>query len=92
MGVPIPVIEKKSLALGVLERGYSIIGTSGRIDEVAEKFEAELDLIVGSRRDRDDAPPHRPRDPDDARRRVNALEQVMIPELYRQNEVHQDHD
>ena len=30
----------------MLERGYGIISTSGRIDETAERFEAELDLLI----------------------------------------------
>ena len=46
MGVPVPIIEKKRFAKSLLERGYSILGVSGRIDEAAEKFEAELDLII----------------------------------------------
>jgi V/A-type H+-transporting ATPase subunit D len=83
MGVPIPVIEKKSLSLGVLERGYSIIGTSGRIDEVAERFEAELDLIVGLA-ETETTLRRIGHEILMTRRRVNALEQVMIPELYRQ--------
>lgn len=83
MGVSIPVIEKKSLALTALERGYSIIGTSGRIDEVAEKFEAELDLIVGLA-ETETTLRRIGHEILMTRRRVNALEQVMIPELYRQ--------
>jgi V/A-type H+-transporting ATPase subunit D len=83
MGVPIPVIEKKSLSLTALERGYSIIGTSGRIDEVAEKFEAELDLIVGLA-ETETTLRRIGQEILMTRRRVNALEQVMIPELYRQ--------
>jgi V/A-type H+-transporting ATPase subunit D len=80
MGVPVPLIEKRSVTKSVLERGYSIIGTSGRIDETAEKYEAELDLIIGLaetetslRRLGDEIQMNR--------RRVNALEQVLIPEL-----------
>ncbi len=83
MGVSIPVIEKKSLSLTALERGYSIIGTSGRIDEVAEKFEAELDLIVGLA-ETETTLRRIGQEILMTRRRVNALEQVMIPELYRQ--------
>lgn len=83
MGVPIPVIEKKSLSLTALERGYSIIGTSGRIDEVAEKFEAELDLIIVLA-ETETTLRRIGHEILMTRRRVNALEQVMIPELYRQ--------
>ena len=67
----------------LLDRGYSILGVSGRVDEVAEKFEAELDLIIilaetetSLRRLGSEIQMNR--------RRVNALEQVLIPELKRQ--------
>ncbi len=83
MGVPIPVIEKKSLALSVLERGYSIIGTSGRVDEVAEKFEAEVDLII-KLAETETTLRRIGHEILMTRRRVNALEQVMIPELFRE--------
>ncbi len=60
-----------------------MIGTSGRIDETAERYEAALDLIIGLaetetslRRLGDEIQMNR--------RRVNALEQVLIPELKRQ--------
>ncbi|MGD0172112.1 MAG: V-type ATP synthase subunit D [Halobacteriota archaeon] len=80
MGVPVPLVERKTVTKSVLERGYSMIGTSGRIDETAERYEAELDLIIGLaetetslRRLGDEIQMNR--------RRVNALEQVLIPEL-----------
>jgi len=83
MGVPVPLVEKRSVVKSVLERGYSIIGMSGRIDEVAEQYEAELDLIIelaetetSLRRLGDEIQMNR--------RRVNALEQVLIPELKKQ--------
>lgn len=83
MGVPIPVIEKRSFSLSVLERGYSPIGISGRIDEVAERFQEELDLIVGLA-ETETTLRRIGHEILMTRRRVNALEQVMIPELYRQ--------
>ena len=46
MGVPVPVIEKKRVSKNMLERGYGIITTSARIDETAERYEAELDLLI----------------------------------------------
>ncbi|HYA33221.1 MAG TPA: V-type ATP synthase subunit D [Candidatus Bathyarchaeia archaeon] len=83
MGVPVPLVERKTVTKSVLERGYSMIGTSGRIDETAERYEAELDLIIGLaetetalRRLGDEIQMNR--------RRVNALEQVLIPELKQQ--------
>jgi V/A-type H+-transporting ATPase subunit D len=83
MGVPVPIIEKKRFVKSLLDRGYSILGVSGRVDEAAEKFEAELDLIIilaetetSLRRLGSEIQMNR--------RRVNALEQVLIPELKRQ--------
>jgi V/A-type H+/Na+-transporting ATPase subunit D len=83
MGVPVPLVERKSVSKSVLDRGYSMIGTSGRIDEAAERYETELDLIIvlaetetSLRRLGDEI--------QNNRRRVNALEQVLIPELKRQ--------
>ena len=50
MGVPVPVIEKKRVSKNMLERGYGIITTSARIDETAERYEVELDLLISSPR------------------------------------------
>lgn len=83
MGIPVPVIEKKRVSLSLLERGYSILGVSGRIDETAEKFEAELDLIIGLA-ETETALKRLGDEIQMNRRRVNALEQVLIPELKKQ--------
>jgi len=83
MGVPVPVIEKKRVSKSVLERGYSIIGVSGRIDEAAEKFEAELDLIIALA-ETETALKRLGGEIQMTRRRVNALEQVLIPDLKKQ--------
>jgi V/A-type H+/Na+-transporting ATPase subunit D len=83
MGVPVPVIEKKSLVQSAIDRGYSITGVSSRIDEVAEKFEVELDLITGLA-ETETALRRLGEEIQMNRRRVNALEQVLIPELKRQ--------
>jgi V/A-type H+-transporting ATPase subunit D len=83
MGVPVPLIEKVRLSKGTFERGYSIIGVSGRIDEAAEKYEAELDLII-SLAETETSLRRLGGEIQMTRRRVNALEQVLIPELRRQ--------
>jgi len=83
MGVPVPVIQKKSVAMNVMQRGYGLIGTSSRINEAAEKFEAEMDMIIRLaetettlRRIGNEIQMNR--------RRVNALDQIIIPELKEQ--------
>jgi len=83
MGVPVPVLEKKRVSKSVLERGYSIISTSGRIDEAAEKFEMELDLIIGLA-ETETSLKRLGGEIQMTRRRVNALEQVLIPDLKKQ--------
>ncbi|MDI3280167.1 MAG: V-type ATP synthase subunit D [Bacillota bacterium] len=83
MGVPVPEVKKKSVRRSALERGYSVTGVSSRIDEAAERYEQELDIILdmaatetkmrrlGEELQR-------------TRRRVNALERVVIPALAEQ--------
>ena len=83
MWIAVPIIEKKRVSKSVLERGYSIISMSGRIDEAAEKFEMELDLIIGLA-ETETALKRLGGEIQMTRRRVNALEQVLIPELKRQ--------
>ncbi|KQC04332.1 MAG: ATPase [Methanoculleus sp. SDB] len=83
MGVPVPVIQKLSVSRRICERGYSILGVSGRIDEVAEKYEREIDLIIGLA-ETETALRRIGGEIQMTRRRVNALEQVMIPELKQQ--------
>ena len=80
MGVPVPVIEKKRISKSTMERGYGIISTSGRIDETAERFEAELDLLI-QLAETETAMRRLGAEIQKNRRRVNALEQILIPEL-----------
>lgn len=83
MGVPIPEIEKKSVTRSLMGRGYSLAGISSRIDETAEKFERKLDTIIEIasvetrlRRLGEEI--------QKTRRRVNALEHIVIPALKEQ--------
>lgn len=83
MGVPVPVIEKRKFSRRSFERGYGILGVSGRIDEVAEHFETELDLII-ELAETETALRRLGEEIQKNRRRVNALEQIMIPDLKKQ--------
>jgi len=80
MGVPVPVIEKKRVSKNMLERGYGIITTSARIDETAERYELELDLLI-KLAEIETAMRRLGTEIQMNRRRVNALEQILIPEL-----------
>jgi V/A-type H+-transporting ATPase subunit D len=80
MGVVVPEIEASKVKKGILERGYSLIGTSSVLDEAAEGFEDLVEAIVKSaeiettlKRLLDDI--------EGTKRRVNALEYRVIPEL-----------
>ncbi len=81
MGVPVPIIEQKSAARAVVDRGYSLSGTSSRIDETANRFEEEIDLLIelasSELRLRRLAEEIRK-----TSRRVNALENILIPRLH----------
>ena len=80
MGVVVPKIQGQSVRRPLLERGYGIIGTSPRIDEAATRYEALVETIVqaaeietGIRKMLDEI--------EKTKRRVNALEFKVIPEL-----------
>ncbi len=80
MGVSVPVIEQKRITRSALGRGYSITGTSVTIDEAAAAFETEVDSLIQLaeselRLTRLAAELQR------TSRRVNALEQILIPRL-----------
>jgi V/A-type H+-transporting ATPase subunit D len=80
MGVPVPVIEQKSVARNLLNRGYSLPTVSIRIDAVAEAFETLLDCAIevaeSEMRLRRLA-----EEIGRTTRRVNALDNVLIPRL-----------
>lgn len=83
MGVRVPEIEYKATGRMLTGRGYSLDGTSPRIDAVAESFEQQLDLLLelasGELRLRRLA-----EEVGKTTRRVNALENVLLPRLQRQ--------
>lgn len=80
MGVVVPQIQSSSVRKGVLDRGYGMLGTSAVIDETAESFENLLEAIIEAaeiettmKRLLDEI--------EGTKRRVNALEFKVIPEL-----------
>ena len=46
MGIPVPEIQREKLIRPCTERGYSLTSTSSRIDEAAERFEEELEILI----------------------------------------------
>lgn len=83
MGVPVPEVEKKSIKKSALKRGYSLTGVTSRINETAERFEKEIDMVIEIaavetklRRLGEEI--------QKTRRRVNALDYVVVPQLKEQ--------
>lgn len=85
MGVTVPYISLPDLPDGTRlrsQRGYSMSGTSGQVDEAALRYESVLESLVAyasleGRADRISREMNR------TRRRVNALEHLVIPRLVR---------
>jgi len=80
MGVVVPKIESSGIQKQVHERGYGIIGTSSRIDEAAEGYERLVEQIIVSA-EIESAMKKLLDDIEKTKRRVNALEFKVIPEL-----------
>ena len=84
MGVPVPKFEHKNFSRSLAARGYSLIGTSARIDEVARRFEEELNVVVEVA-EREATLRRLAAEIQRTSRRVNALEHVTLPRLLAQS-------
>jgi len=80
MGVVVPEIESSKVRKNLTDRGYGVLGTTSIIDETATSFEELVEAIIESaeiettmKRLLDEI--------ESTKRRVNALEFKVIPEL-----------
>jgi len=80
MGVVVPKIESSGIQKPLQERGYGIIGTTSRIDEASEAYEKLVEQIIISA-EIESAMKKLLEDIEKTKRRVNALEFKVIPEL-----------
>ena len=80
MGVIVPKIESSGIQKPLLERGYGVIGTSSRIDEAASSYEKLVEQVILSA-EIESAMKKLLDDIEKTKRRVNALEFKVIPEL-----------
>ena len=80
MGVVVPEIEAEGVRQPLLGRGYGIIGTSARIDEAAKGYEDLVDIVVKAA-ESETAMKKMLDEIEKTKRRVNALEFKVIPEL-----------
>ncbi|MCH7902416.1 V-type ATP synthase subunit D [archaeon] len=80
MGVQIPSITGEYVAKTIQERGYSLQGSSAKIDEAASSFEKSLEAII-KLAETENALKKLIKEIEKTKRRVNALDYIMIPDL-----------
>ena len=83
MGVPVPEVEKKSIKKSALKRGYSLTGVTSRINETADSFEKEIDMVIEIAAVETKLK-RLGEEIQKTRRRVNALDYVVVPQLQQQ--------
>ena len=80
MGVYIPQIDSTKVSKDLDERGYGVLGTSARIDEAAAAYEELLDQIILAA-EVETAMKKMLDEIETTKRRVNALEFKLLPDL-----------
>jgi len=80
MGVSVPLIDSKIESRSIVDRGYNFVDTSVRLDEAASKFEESLSLII-ELGEIEKTIYLLAAEIESTKRRVNALEHIMIPRL-----------
>jgi len=85
MGVVVPQIEASKVQKPIDERGYGLIGSSARIDETAEAYEELIDSIILAA-EVETAMKKMLEEIETTKRRVNALEFKLLPELKQNQE------
>ncbi len=80
MGVVVPQIESSKVRKDLDERGYGVLGTSARIDEAANAYEELLENIILAA-EVETAMKKMLEEIETTKRRVNALEFKLLPEL-----------
>ena len=80
MGIVVPRIEAQKVRKNVQDRGYGIIQTSARIDEAAEAYEDLVENVITAA-EIETTMRRLIEEIEKVKRRVNALEYRVIPEL-----------
>ncbi|MEA1930392.1 V-type ATP synthase subunit D [Halohasta litorea] len=81
MGVVVPQIESSKVRKSLDERGYGLLGSSARIDEAADAYEELLETIILAA-EVETAMKKMLTEIETTKRRVNALEFKLLPDLY----------
>jgi len=85
MGVVVPQIESTKVKKSLDQRGYGVLGTSARIDEAADAYEELLESIILAA-EVETAMRKLLEEIETTKRRVNALEFKLLPDLYENKE------
>jgi V/A-type H+-transporting ATPase subunit D len=80
MGVVVPQIESSRVRKRIDERGYGLLGSSSRIDETADAYEELIETIVLAA-EVETAMRKMLEEIEKTKRRVNALEFKLLPDL-----------
>ena len=80
MGVVVPEIASTQVRKGIADRGYGVIGTTPVIDDTAKAFEELVEAIIKSA-EIETTMKRLLNEIESTKRRVNALEFKVIPEL-----------
>jgi V/A-type H+-transporting ATPase subunit D len=80
MGVVVPKIESSKVRKSLVDRGYGVLGTTSIIDETATSFEELVEAIIESA-EIETTMKRLLSEIESTKRRVNALEFKVIPEL-----------
>lgn len=83
MGVTVPAIKSGSVRKGLLERGYGVLSTSMRIDDLVESYEDLLEQVITAA-ETETTMRKLLKEIESTKRRVNALEFVVMPQLKEQ--------
>jgi len=84
-GVVVPQIESSKVRKSLDERGYGLLGSSARIDEAADAYEELLETIILAA-EVETAMKKMLKEIETTKRRVNALEFKLLPDLYENQE------
>jgi len=80
MGLQLPELESEDVSKALMDRGYGVLGTSSKIDEAVSAYEQLVDSIIETAEI--NAAINRLLDEiEKTKRRVNALEYNVIPEM-----------
>jgi V/A-type H+-transporting ATPase subunit D len=85
MGVVVPQIESSKVKKSLDERGYGLLGSSARIDEAADAYEELVESVILAA-EVETAMKKMLEEIETTKRRVNALEFTLLPQLYENQE------